>query len=374
MVTQGRRENSALIERLFEEGYCFDFFQAVRLLGHYRHRLNAMEQSDAVGTEESGAEESRNGVSPQRGNSGEAVRFRGATTLRFPAGAVHRLDRPKETGEDELPQMFVSMMGLTGPNGVLPTHYTELIVERIRNGDHALREFLDLFLHRIVALFYDAWGKYRVTIGSERALVSDQSEDLFAKCVASLVGLGTEGQREQLGDEDRAVLSYAAHYSDSARPAVNLQDVLSDYLGIPVEVEQFQGHWLYLNEDDRSRLACAVHPEGAHAVLGVDFVIGGRVWDVQGKFRLRLGPLDYEQFCRLLPGEEDCRRLSEMTRLYVSPDLDFDIQPILKNAEIPPFCLTTDDLHAPRLGWNTWAAAERFEDDAENVIFALDSI
>ena len=32
--------------------------------------------------------------------------------------------------------MLVTFLGLTGPNGVLPQHYTTLLLQRVRSEDH----------------------------------------------------------------------------------------------------------------------------------------------------------------------------------------------------------------------------------------------
>ena len=81
-------------------------------------------------------------------------------------------------------------MGLTGPLGVLPHAYTELLLDRIRQKDTALRDFLDLFHHRIISLFYQAWEKYRFTIAYERG-----ERDRFSHHLLDLIGLGTRACR-----------------------------------------------------------------------------------------------------------------------------------------------------------------------------------
>ncbi len=64
--------------------------------------------------------------------------------------------------------MAVACLGLFGPSGSLPDHYTSLVIQRLRQHDFALRDFLDLFNHRTISLFYRAWEKYRFTIAYER--------------------------------------------------------------------------------------------------------------------------------------------------------------------------------------------------------------
>ena len=48
--------------------------------------------------------------------------------------------------------MVVTFMGVTGPIGVLPYHYTALLLRRLRDKDFALCDFLDLFHHREIAI------------------------------------------------------------------------------------------------------------------------------------------------------------------------------------------------------------------------------
>ena len=64
--------------------------------------------------------------------------------------------------------------------------------------------------------------------------------------------------------------------------------MLSDWLGMQVEVVEFAGAWLPLPPDQRTRLSV----NGAWCRLGVDAAAGVRAWDPQARIVLRVGPLD----------------------------------------------------------------------------------
>jgi type VI secretion system protein ImpH len=206
MDSEGRRENAPLNERLRENPGDFDFFQAVRLLVRMGERgVLPGEERSAKGPESTKRMPPGHDFAPQE----EAVRFRSIASHAFGATEIVRIARPRDTilpeGSDaagEVPharaidgplEMFVTFMGLMGPSGVLPQHYTTQIIERFKSKDYALADFLDLFNHRIVSLFYRAWEKYRFPIGFERFRLApqrDEPDDLFTSCMYSLVGLG----------------------------------------------------------------------------------------------------------------------------------------------------------------------------------------
>jgi type VI secretion system protein ImpH len=353
-------------ERLFRDPYAFDFFQAVRLL----ERL-AREQSQA---------DSRGPGYPVGHDyppEQEAVRFRSQPSLSFPPSAivqVRPLDR-EEGSEAKAPaaaEMMVSFMGVTGPSGVLPYHYTALLLRRIREKDYALRDFLDLFHHRAISLFYRAWVKYRLPFAYERSqLDPDTNEDLITWGLYCLAGMGTGGLRGRLGVDDEVFLYYGGHFAHYPRSAVVLEGLLADYFCLPLRVLQYQGQWLQLAPDDRSVMPCPAHPKGLNTRLGVDLVAGERVWDIQSRFRLQIGPLTYVQFRSFMPNGDALRPLCQLTRIFVGPEFDFDVQLVLRAEEVPgsqiggtPSCL----------GWNTWIRTREFTHPAMDAVFSLDKI
>ena len=182
-------------------------------------------------------------------------------------------------------------------------------------------------------------------------LEGPEHEDSFTQGIYSLVGLGTDGLRRRQAFDDEALLFYAGHFVHYPRCAISLEILLGDYFGLPVQVRQFQGQWLCLAADDQSSLPSREMPQGLNTKLGSNVVAGERVWNVESKLRVRVGPMGYADFRRFLPSGEALTEIVQMTRTYVGPQFDLDIQLVLKGPEAPWCRLGGDgaDACAPRL-------------------------
>ena len=370
MAAASGRKSATLADQLLNEPYRFDFFQAVRVVERM-HRERARGQAMApVGRDHE----------PAR----EVLRFRALQSLSFAPSSISEVrgrDRSPPGNDDEDDprssqlEMVVSFMGLTGPSGVLPQHYTRLLIQRIRDKDHSLQDFLDVFNHRLISFFFRAWEKYRFPTAYERARVeSREEEDLFSSALYSLVGLGTGGLQRRMDLEDEAFLFYSGLFADSHRGSNSLERLLSEYFGLEVEVLQFHGQWLTINPNDRSVLPTKRHPKGQNCQLGGDLVLGEKIWDVQSKFRLRMGPLTHRQFRRLIPSGDTVVPLCQMVRTYVGVEVDFDVQLAIQAAEIPPLRLGSTGEDQPFLGWTTWAVSQPITEDFEDVVFSLSDV
>jgi type VI secretion system protein ImpH len=279
------------------------------------------------------------------------VRFHSSTALTFPASEIvgaHAGDGVNP------PELTVTFLGLAGAMGTLPAHYAALAQPRARARKTGLNDFFDIFNHRLVGLFYAAWAKYRLPIAYERH--DGEGEDGVTRLLRALVGLGTSGLQNRLAVADEVLLHYGGELARQPRSAVGLQQILSDYLGRAVRVEQFTGNWLDIPVDEQTRISGLATARGGHAQLGIDALLGERVWDLEGSFRLEVGPLSYAAFQRLMPGGPDLARMAHLARFYAPVHLQFTIRPILQRDEVPKPILRKDDT-GPRLGWNSWLVA-----------------
>lgn len=355
--------------QLFEQPHEFHFNQAVTLL----ERLYP--DRKAVGR----------GENPQR----EVVRFRSHLSLSFPPSQIVELQPP--TSPHTPAQMTVAFFGLYGPSGVLPRFYTEKLIELERSKlreKGSFRAWLDLFNHQLISLFFRAWEKYRFVVPFARGEYQRPEPDPFTLALLSFIGLGSRGVRNRLqvaipSDDalieptvlaripDVALLPCAGLFAQRPRNALNLGQILVCYFCFPVQVLQFHGQWLYLDEASQTRLGQG----GDDNLLGNGIVVGSRVWNIQSKLRLRVGPLSYAQFLELLPDRRPTTQrktfflLSHLVRLYIGPDLNFDVQLILRAKDVPATQLKDDGSLGPRLGWNTWVLSDAATQDADDAVF-----
>lgn len=307
---------------LEREPYSFNFFQAVRLL----ERL--MPDRQPVGLF----------VNPAR----EVVHFGAHSTTSFPPSQIHSLQRV----ESSPAQMSVNFMGLTGPLGVMPQYYTDLVIARDRAKDHAIRDFFDIFNHRIISLFFQAWQKYRFTVAYERG-----ERDRFSHHLLDLIGLGTEGLQNRQTVADDSLIYYAGLLAQQPRSASALRQVLTDYFDVPVEIEQFAGGWFKL---DRETQCCFQDQLSSSEQVGLGAVVGDEIWDQQSSVRVKLGPLTLTQYLDFLPNGTAHRPLLGLLGFFAETEFDFEVQLILKRDEVPPCELGAEEGAVPQLGWVTW--------------------
>ena len=85
-------------------------------------------------------------------------------------------------------------------------------------------------------------------------------------------------------------------------------------------------------------------------MLGNTALIGPRVRDASGKFRLVLGPLGLQRFRAFLPEGTAAAMLDYLVGLYTTDDLEYDVELLLKTSEVPPVRLGGPQM----LGIDAW--------------------
>ncbi|MEM6468449.1 MAG: type VI secretion system baseplate subunit TssG [Planctomycetota bacterium] len=319
------------LQRLKSEPFRFDFYHALRML-------------ECVYSD-------RPRIGKSLRLSEEAIRLTQIPSLKFAPTTVAEFSAM----EDGIQQLGIYFFGLCGPNGALPLHLTEYVRDRIRHHDDTtLSAFLDVFHHRMIALFYRAWADCQPTVHRDRP-----ESDRFSMYIGSLFGMGMESTRNRDNVPDLAKFFYAPQLSSQVRHPEGLGTMLSDFFGLPVQIEEFVGDWIELPRHCQFRLG----ESPGNSTLGVASTLGSHVWTCQQKFRITVGPIGWQDFVRLLPGTESEQRLHTLVRNYIGDELLWDVNLVLKQSEAPSM-----QLGDQRLGETVWIDRDGLSSDANDLV------
>ena len=342
VTAQIKIEESAfqsLRKMLEEEPFRVHFFQAVRM-------LQKMERD-------------RKPVGYFVTPLGETIRFSARTSLAFPPSELHDLQR-MENGQMS---MTVEFMGLCAAISVMPAPYTEFLIARAREKDHVMEDFLNIFNHRMISFFYQGWEKYRFFIEYERT-----KEDRLSARLLDLLGLGTEGLRDRGGISDDAYLNYVGLLGRHVRSAASLEQIIEDYFGVKVHIQQFAGAWRKLSPENQT---CFSGLGGDSERLGVGVVAGDEVWDHHGRIRISLGPMRFEQYLRFLPGKDAYHELVAWLKFYSNGSYETEVQLVLARQDAPSCELGSSGEKRPQLGLVSWLKTKPLERDPADATYLV---
>lgn len=256
---------------------------------------------------------------------------------------VHPVSAYDETGDGSI-LVRTSLGAFSGPLGSLPPVYNEAAMKEARNHAHAFSAFLNIFNARLAQLFVASCEKYKLARLLQWHRCKDNS---FLKALLSLAGFGTPHLIEKSGMHQNVLLHYSGFWAARTRNTVNLEAILRDFTGLPIEIEQFRPCWLPISTSEQSQ------PGRARASLGMDCNLGNRVLDHNSHFRVIIGPLNYEDYLSMSPSGQRLKELLSIVKNYAGEWLEPDFQIVLKKECIPFSRICARD--PPRLGWNGWA-------------------
>jgi type VI secretion system protein ImpH len=317
--------------QLFAEPWEFEFFQAVLL-------LEQLQPSSVPAGE---------GVDPDR----EAVCFRSAVTQVFAASEVQALEHAADSGAP--PTITANLFSLGGAAGPLPEAYSGLLIESSWRKNFAMRDFLDIFHHRLLSLLVRGRKAHHP---SYTPLAPHESP--FARYLFAFFGMALDECRNRMRVPDRSLIHYSGILSQHPRSASGLERLLGDYFKIAARVNQLLGQWRALEPSTWTRIGA----RGGNQALGQTALLGTRIWDQQGRFEVCLGPLSLKVFLDLLPQGSGFEPLCELTRFYAGPEFEFGFRLTLRAVEVPP-----TRLGGTRLGWTSWLKTRPFQKDDSQV-------
>lgn len=267
----------------------------------------------------------------------ERVRFRAHPGLGFPDREVRAIDAPAGDGAPTV--VFQSLIGLHGPSSPLPPYFTERVIAD-DGSEGTLAAFLDFFNHRLATFLVRAFRHRR-----HHLRYRPGGHDPISRRALALAGVPPEGD-DDLPAPAR-LLPVLGLLALADRSAAALAAVVGAVCGLPCRIEEFVPRGVEIPPEDRALMGLS------GSMLGVDMVIGERVEDRLGGFRVVIGPVGADALEALLPGSPGRRALDEIVAFAVRAPLACDVAVVLAAGETPAWRLGDG-----RLGWTAWTAPD----------------
>lgn len=315
MAAARRGSTAPLIELLSREPHRFDARQAVRVLDAWR-----------------------------RARAASPARFRGTTSMTFPIADIEKVAMPEDAAQP--PVMTVSYLGIGGAMGPLPVPYTEHLNAGVRRGETAGRDFVDIFNHRLIESSMALARLFRPAL--EPGLPQQSG---FAAHHYALLGLATPNARDAIPALAPALLPLAPLIHQRPLSAHAIERALSAHLGARTRVRQFRGDWIAVPAAQRTRIG----RRGCNRRLGVDSMVGGRVWDAAAGIAIDIGPMPRDAAERYLPGDGAAgpeRQLRALLGFLTEGMFEIELRLRVEGATLGPGRLGRGS--PMRLGWTSW--------------------
>jgi type VI secretion system protein ImpH len=213
----------------------------------------------------------------------------------------------------------------------LATFISEDVLRAEAEDEKSLKSFYDVFHHRILSLIYRAWKKYRF-----QASFRLDGTDQFTRRALSFVGVDSIAMPKE-GLPALHLLAMAPLLSIRTRSPRSLQIVLERvFPGTNIEMTSFIARRVLLKDDQLAKLGTQ------NSGIGLDMTIGRAVVDRSGRFRVGIGPVNYEMFEGLLPGGKYHPLLRKIIDQYSRGVLEIECEVTLASGESPRFQLGSE--------------------------------
>lgn len=237
--------------------------------------------------------------------------------------------------EDGKYTVLLNSLSLAGMYGGLPDAYGEEIADR-HNQD--MRDFLDIFHHRLMGLLYRFYRKNRIFLGS-----TNVKNTIVGKILHNLTGLSLFQKQFQF--EETGILPLFNLFWRNAASISGVQELIRVYFQVKTKVTPFLGGWIYPDKKDLSFLNTSYH------TLNHSLFLGRKMWDDTHGFTICIGPMTFEEYVTFIPPMQDkFPVLKQLLFYYADPSYHVHLRLHLKSETVPGLCLGKQSF----LNFTTW--------------------
>ncbi len=312
METSLRLSTSSIKEDFFQKPYDFSFFQGMRILEHI-FGLNA-------------------------------IHVKAYVTLSPASSDIQHI---KMISLDKV-SLTINLLSIAGSQGPLPTPYTELVMDRLKQKDLGFNDFLDIFNHKLSMLYYKIYKNF--TPGFD---LCPPHKSFFGESVIGLCGLSlsyTMGENVS----KRIFLKYSGILWQQPRSVVGLEQILSDFFRVPAKIYPFQGKFMNVDKEDWTSIGVNLSKNNT---LGQDAMIGKQSWIVPSHMMVQIGIVNEDWIEEFLKGGSAYTHLKALIHHYCGRKYPFDLHLLCRPSKPLESGLKANS----KLGWTSIAGKRSYD-------------
>jgi type VI secretion system protein ImpH len=275
----------------------------------------------------------------------EAIRFHCSTSMGHPNREVERVWWEQDSRGRERCHMRIPFFGLNGITSPLPGSYLREMSDDEDEGHRpTVSDFLDIFNHRLISLYYRAWLKYR----GHMCLDGDANRGIVPLILA--LG-GMDGELRGKGPDHanpQALLTAIAPLMRRVKSPSSSESSLRELLGVAVQVVPYDLRQVPVPEDQLLQLgvsSCRLDGEDPP-------VLGEFVPDYMGRCEVRIGPVPMKLLTRLQPEGDLSIAAHRMLSKSLPSTMEYRLTLLLEEDATPGWALGEDE--SSLLGFNLW--------------------
>ena len=281
--------------------------------------------------------------------------------------------------EGNIWQIVVRAPGLMGSYGVLPDYDCSMLLTGDIEKDLPISAFFDIFNHRLLSLECLSWLRKHPGLtmhyesqDNDKPQSGYQLDNPWLDIKDLLDHSSYHGFLNALGgyvERNSPVSNYLKTHSIFLRfrplSVETIQSVLNGFFDFKTEVVPFVSSYYNLPHKELSYLSSSF---GSMSCLGKNTIIGSRVRMRSNECQLKIGPLNYKDFSKLLPGEALYLALKEMVANLFSSTIQVNVLLLVKSDEIPCARLGQSET---RLGLNSWFVSDQGKKESRDVYYII---
>ncbi|MCW8409364.1 type VI secretion system baseplate subunit TssG [Legionella sp. PATHC035] len=318
MAAEVEQSELNILEKLLTQPKSFNFYQAIRLLGHL---IDYEAQHEGLN--------GKLDIIP-------------LLTLAFPETDIHEIRRHTDTNHFTLIATFFSLYGTTSP---LPTFYTEQLIQDNDQDSDEVKCLLDIFHKRLYKILFEAWSKNRIF-----EQFAEHHDPIYREALFGFIGMAGKELRDKIPNYNY-LLRYSSHWVADNKSIWSLKSLLNDYFKVPINISSFFRSIQDIPEEQYCLLGKANHHLSKTAYLGSQFK------STSNSLLISIGPLSADVFPKFLIHTEHINQLKLLLQLYVKEPFSYFIEVILDKGCFKPIRLAHETTSI--LGVVSWLSPQK---------------